>query len=73
MLELITNESEGTAKEVTQSLDELARDGARRIAAPSGSLNRMSSDALAKALLTRLFGASNGSENHSMEPYPLRY
>lgn len=33
MLELITNESEGTAPEVTQSLDELAREGARRMIA----------------------------------------
>jgi putative transposase len=33
MLELITNESEGTAQEVSQSLDELARDGARRMIA----------------------------------------
>jgi hypothetical protein len=31
MLELITNESEGTAQEVSQSLDELAREGARRM------------------------------------------
>ena len=33
MLELITNESEGTAQEVSQSLDELAREGARRMIA----------------------------------------
>ncbi len=33
MLELITNESEGTAPEVSQSLDELAREGARRMIA----------------------------------------
>ena len=33
MLELITNESEKTAPEVTQSLDELAREGARRMIA----------------------------------------
>jgi transposase-like protein len=33
MLELITNESEGTAHEVSQSLDELAREGARRMIA----------------------------------------
>ncbi len=33
MLELITNESEMTAPEVTQSLDELAREGARRMIA----------------------------------------
>jgi len=33
MLELITNESEGTAPEVSKSLDELARDGARRMIA----------------------------------------
>jgi len=33
MLELITNESEGTALEVSQSLDELAREGARRMIA----------------------------------------
>ena len=33
MLELITNETEGTAQEVDQSLDELAREGARRMIA----------------------------------------
>lgn len=33
MLELITNDTEGTAPEVTQSLDELAREGARRMIA----------------------------------------
>lgn len=31
MYELITNDAEGTAPEVTQSLDELAREGARRM------------------------------------------
>lgn len=33
MYELITNDAEGTAPEVTQSLDELAREGARRMIA----------------------------------------
>ncbi len=33
MLELITNEAEGTAPEMRQSLDELAREGARRMIA----------------------------------------
>jgi len=33
MHELITNEDEGTAQEVDQSLDELAREGARRMIA----------------------------------------
>ena len=33
MLELITNEGEGTVQEVEQSLDELAREGARRMIA----------------------------------------
>jgi putative transposase len=33
MFELITNDAEGTAPEVTQSLDELAREGARRMIA----------------------------------------
>jgi len=33
MLELITNEPDGTAQGVSQSLDELAREGARRMIA----------------------------------------
>src|SRR3989304_626468 len=33
MLELITNDGEGTTPEITQTLDELARDGARRMIA----------------------------------------
>lgn len=33
MYKLITNDTEGTALEVTQSLDELAREGARRMIA----------------------------------------
>jgi len=33
MFELITNESEGTAQEVSESLDELAREGAMRMIA----------------------------------------